>query len=413
MLFVLFLYTEFLFAQNTGNWITRTPMPTPRQEIPHAELNGKIYVAGGITSNSFDVTNIVEVFDPAKNMWTEATPMPANLHHHTITSVDGKLYVVGGYLGGSFSEPQNKVYEYDPAKDEWNETAPFPFEIAAHASVSFNGKLYVFGGRTLNIVYNIGYVFDPVSKIWSPLSSMTVPREHLTASATEQNIFVIGGRNSNGNTGTVEMYDPLEDKWFSVEHLPTPRGGLASSFMNGKIYVFGGEIPKVYEENEEYNPAAGTWRTMAPMPTPRHGIGSAVVGDTIFIIGGGAVAGFNQTDINEGFVYPTSTGINEDDEYEYNFKLYQNYPNPFNPTTKISWQSLVDSWQTLKIYDVLGNEVATLVNEEKPAGEYEVEFHSIVSGKKLASGIYFYQLNIISDDTHISFTDAKKLILLR
>ena len=58
------------------------------------------------------------------------------------------------------------------------------------------------------------------------------------------------------------------------------------------------------------------------------------------------------------------------------FNLSNNYPNPFNPSTKISWQSPVGSWQTLKIYDVLGNEVATLVDEYKPAGKYEVEFDS-------------------------------------
>ncbi|MCX8106230.1 MAG: 5'-nucleotidase C-terminal domain-containing protein [Ignavibacterium album] len=74
------------------------------------------------------------------------------------------------------------------------------------------------------------------------------------------------------------------------------------------------------------------------------------------------------------------------------FVLEQNYPNPFNPSTKISWQSPVDGWQTLKIYDVLGNEVATLVNEYRTAGRYEVEFDAIESG--LSSGIYFYQLKI-------------------
>ncbi len=58
------------------------------------------------------------------------------------------------------------------------------------------------------------------------------------------------------------------------------------------------------------------------------------------------------------------------------YMLAQNYPNPFNPSTKISWQSPVGSWQTLKIYDVLGNEVATLVDEYKPAGKYEVEFNA-------------------------------------
>ena len=85
------------------------------------------------------------------------------------------------------------------------------------------------------------------------------------------------------------------------------------------------------------------------------------------------------------------------------YTLEQNYPNPFNPVTKIRWQTPVSSWQTLKVYDVLGNEVATLVNEEKPAGTYEIEFK--VSG--LASGIYFYQLKANE------FVATKKMILLR
>ncbi len=74
------------------------------------------------------------------------------------------------------------------------------------------------------------------------------------------------------------------------------------------------------------------------------------------------------------------------------FQLEQNYPNPFNPTTKISWQSPVSSWQTLKVYDVLGNEIATLVNEELSAGEYEVEFNTSSIKHLPSSGVYFYQL---------------------
>ncbi len=85
------------------------------------------------------------------------------------------------------------------------------------------------------------------------------------------------------------------------------------------------------------------------------------------------------------------------------FSLEQNYPNPFNPSTKISWQSPVSAHQTLKVYDVLGNDVATLVNEEKPAGVYEVEFDP--SG--LSSGIYFYKLQAGTS------TQIKKMILMR
>jgi len=95
-----------------------------------------------------------------------------------------------------------------------------------------------------------------------------------------------------------------------------------------------------------------------------------------------------------------------------NFELSQNYPNPFNPTTKISFTipfvgtGLALSVQ-LKVYDILGNEIATLVNEEKPAGKYEVEFNSTVGGHQLSSGVYFYRLQ--AGD----FVQTKKMILLR
>ena len=81
------------------------------------------------------------------------------------------------------------------------------------------------------------------------------------------------------------------------------------------------------------------------------------------------------------------------------FQLEQNYPNPFNPSTVISWQSSVGIRQTLKVYDALGNEIVTLVDDYKPAGNYEVKFSAkggSVSGgdaTTLPSGIYFYRLN--------------------
>ena len=89
------------------------------------------------------------------------------------------------------------------------------------------------------------------------------------------------------------------------------------------------------------------------------------------------------------------------------YSLEQNYPNPFNPSTKISWQSPVASWQTLKVYDIIGNEVATLVDEFREAGRYEINFEASTEGQHLASGVYFYRLQ--SD----SFVQTKKMILLR
>ena len=85
------------------------------------------------------------------------------------------------------------------------------------------------------------------------------------------------------------------------------------------------------------------------------------------------------------------------------FSLFQNYPNPFNPSTRIKYQVSSISQVSLKVYDLLGREVATLINEEKPAGSYEVTFDA--SG--LSSGIYFYKIQAGG------FAETKKMILLK
>ena len=90
-------------------------------------------------------------------------------------------------------------------------------------------------------------------------------------------------------------------------------------------------------------------------------------------------------------------------ESQKKFSLSQNYPNPFNPATSIQYALGNKQFVSLKIYDVLGNEVATLVSEEKPAGEYEVEF----AGSGLPSGIYFYQLKVGN------YIETKKMVLMK
>jgi hypothetical protein len=85
------------------------------------------------------------------------------------------------------------------------------------------------------------------------------------------------------------------------------------------------------------------------------------------------------------------------------FSLEQNYPNPFNPITNIEYRISNIKFVSLKVYDILGNEIVTLINEEKSAGTYEVEF----DGADLPSGIYFYTLS------SSNFFTTKKMILLK
>ena len=124
--------------------------------------------------------------------------------------------------------------------------------------------------------------------------------------------------------------------------------------------------------------------------------------------------------IIDGIVYGDTTVVSVEDEnpdLPTEFSLSQNYPNPFNPTTKITFTipqadnplpgGARGGLVTLKVYDVLGNEIATLVNIELSAGEYEVEFNTSNIKHHPSSGIYFYQLK------SGNFVQTKKMILLK
>jgi hypothetical protein len=133
---------------------------------------------------------------------------------------------------------------------------------------------------------------------------------------------------------------------------------------------------------------------------------------------------FTDSDVKPGKYQYRLKQIDFDGSFEYSnvieveisspdgFNLSQNYPNPFNPSTKIrleipSQARNDNALVTLKVYDVLGNEIATLVNEELPAGDYEVEFSRNLINQVLTSGIYFYQLK--AGD----FIQTKKMVLMK
>lgn len=124
---------------------------------------------------------------------------------------------------------------------------------------------------------------------------------------------------------------------------------------------------------------------------------------------------FIDKEIKFGVQYYRLKQIDYDGHFEYSkvininiinpkvFELYQNFPNPFNPSTKIVWQSPTSGMQTIKIYDILGRELKTVIDEYREAGIYEIEFDASF----LSSGIYFYKLTVGGN------IQTKKMILLR
>ena len=206
------------------------------------------------------------------------------------------------------------------------------------------------------------------------LSSITVNPDSLPADGTSQSVITIVPKNNS---------DTLLASGLQVELINTGAGILSTviDLGNGN-----------YEAN-----------ITAPITTGSDTISAVVISgnDTISVFWKATVNYFNPTSVDQGVLTPNE------------FYLYQNYPQPFNPYTTIKYQIPKVSKVVLKVFDVLGNEVATLVNEEKPVGIYEVEFSAkggSASGGDayhLPSGIYFYSLKTEE------FIDTKKMILLK
>ena len=133
----------------------------------------------------------------------------------------------------------------------------------------------------------------------------------------------------------------------------------------------------------------------------------------IFLLGGDTLkySKWNNGSTFFPFYWTDLTSIQVSQEVILNYSLEQNYPNPFNPSTKIKYtipsvtlrQAQSDILVSLKVFDVLGNEVAILVNEFKPAGDYNIDF----TAASLPSGVYFYQLKAGE------FIQTRKMLLLK
>ena len=119
---------------------------------------------------------------------------------------------------------------------------------------------------------------------------------------------------------------------------------------------------------------------------------------------------YAHTDLALEHFFPKTTEVANDNISPNEFRLIQNYPNPFNPETIIMYSVPRTSKINITVYDILGREVATLINEEKPAGNYTVKF----SAGRYASGLYFYCLKATPNDgPSVDFTQTKKMVLMK
>jgi hypothetical protein len=391
---------------------------------------GYIHVIGGGTP-AFAITNTNYRFNLRTNTWDLAAALPLARIQMPAVVAQNKIYVIGGYTSG-FS-PTNEVDIYNPITNTWSLGATLPTAVGDFAVGVFNDTLiYVVGGYNGTADQNLVQIYSVNTNTWTQgTPKIGAARSGLRGSIAGNKIVIVGGYSQtlSANTdstfvGTINTTTPTTITWTAVARYPvgtasrlaagTPLAYVNLMRLSPQYVLFTGGDPTgagtaTLSGTYAYDVIGSQWLLLPNKTTGVSNIDnffSCVRNDTIFM---GVVGGYNGASViannewinlGKGLVLGLgSQGISAPTTYS----LSQNYPNPFNPTTKISYTIPKDGFVTLKVYDVMGREVKTLVNEFKSANAYSFDFNAV----NLSSGLYFYKL------TANGFTDIKKMMLIK
>lgn len=429
------LNTGGLYDLSLNSWTATnlTNVPSRRQIHTAVWTGSKMIIWGGICftcgMDTF-LLNTGGMYDPVNDSWETISTQnaPPARSYQTAVWTGSKMIIWAGIGDTSLI---NTGGIYDPVTNTWDSisTINAPSGRYWHTAVWTGSKMIVWGGDTLDFdLTNDGGIYDPVSDSWVPTSIVNAPSPRIehTAVWTGTEMIIWGGANTTiDNSGG--RYNPVTDSWIPTEILNAPQSRFVhtSVWTGTKMIIWGGISGGgqnyVLNTGGIYDPVTNTWlpTTVYNAPLKRYLTQSVWTGGKIILWGGLYEFG----PVNSGAVYsnPLIIGLQtHNNDIPAGFSLSQNYPNPFNPVTNIRFNiplsrgvtaeggQLVTPWREgvfvkLTIFDILGREVTTLVNESMQPGSYSVDWDA----SNYPSGVYFYRI-----DTK-DFTDSRKMILLK
>lgn len=369
-------------------------------------INGLYYSVVNVVGSG-QIRRLV-IVDPATGNCTDVGSMGASIS--TITfSPTGTLYAMGGSGSGTFAE---KLYSVDLS----NGSLTF---LGGPYSVGADGEIIAYNSSDNNIYHWSGHNTNAMEKIdASSLIATTITQSGSAHREIFGAVYKGGGtfyacdldaglyEITTGGVCTLVDTVPQATRGFAYEQgvFPVELASFTSSVNDNDVTLnwstvseinnAGFEIQRTRDQNWErigYVRGNGTSNSSHSYSFVDRNLNSGVYHYRL-----------KQIDYNGGFEFFNLSNeivIGLPAKYE----LSQNYPNPFNPSTKLEFGIPEEGLVSLKVYDALGNELATLVNENKTAGRYTVNFNA----SNLSSGVYFYKLNAGN------FTDVKKMTLLK
>ncbi len=357
--------------------------------------NGNILIAGGWYNGTS--STYAEVFDPTTNTFTVTGAMitPRALPI-LVPTTDGKVTIFGGmgvYGGNNF---QN-IEEFNPITNEFTKVRDTIFSNRPNISVFFNN--YLPGSNNFSDFKYLFQAYDYDAK----------------------RVFFF-----TFNSDTKEFTE------IDIDHNFNSDGFSLITWAPSDFYPIATTISAKYQENHtliklcaifDYEGGYGIDSTyyQITMPGDFHYLSSASLDvfqvfqslwwNNLLLAGGTTSNDFhtNFNPVKSTYIITSyDVGVEQEDlNLPNDFSLSQNYPNPFNPSTTIKFAVNEGGFVSLTVYDILGKEVATLVNQDLAKGSYSVNFNSNTQGLNLASGMYIYKLNANNN------TLSKKMLLLK
>jgi len=348
---------------------------------------------------------------------------------------DGSTAVEGGDNDGIF---YGSIWVFTKTGGVWSQQGPKLYGSGASGdpsqglsvSVSGDGNTIIDGGYADNNSTGAVWVFTRSGGVWTQqgqklvgVGSVYASQGYSVSVSADGNTFVEGGPSDNGSEGCIFIFTRSAGVWTQQGPVLVGSGAIGNNGNNVfqgtsvAISLDGNTVVEGGYGDGNYMGAAwcfvrsgGVWTQVGAKLVGTGTIGAAVYqAFTVAISSDGStvIEGGEGENTNVGaawvFTYP-GIGITPiSNEVPARFMLMQNYPNPFNPNSKIKFQIAKSSYAKLIVFDMLGREVAALVNENLNPGTYEVDF----DGSTYASGVYFYVLKTES------FTETKRMILLK
>ncbi len=407
-------------AQLRWRIVGTMPYPVSGGQVVYdiAARSNKIYIFGGYSDSLQSAVDWIQEYDAKENSWKMVGHMIQARDQFVADIWKNNVIYFGGTNDASTEKNAIEQWDYKIVTNEPSVRAKDKNFGRLYSTGQIVGdNFYIIGGDPANPSDQLAYItaYDLSTRQFgfsfiSP--SPDPPRQRMTFIVGE-NIYIFGGV-TNGVMKAIQKFNISAKKLDDLpEKLIESRAAGSAVFnpLSQKGFIIGGYNETLNAMNTveqvEILPNGSLKITKSvPLTYARSGLMAvAYQNGFVAVFGGRTDRGHLGKVVPYIEILEEYTSVNEENNIPQEFSLNQNYPNPFNPSTSISYQLSMGGFVSLKVYDTIGKEVVTLVNEFQDAGKHSIQLKANQFG--MTSGIYFYRL------TAGAYSSTKKMLLLK